>query len=446
MPDLATPKMPPVAIGQSSQGRPIRLTRLGHPAAPLRVLIFGGQHGDEPLAREAVRQFASNGRGGVAADVQIALIADANPDGAAAGSRTSADGIDLNRDHQLLRSLETQALHRVVRQWRPHLIIDVHTYPPRRRHLLEAGLIHCHDVFLDVPTNPAIRLPIHPNEMLAGIESIAADLNRENFLATRYVLIRRSGRIRHSTPDVIDARNMFALRYGIPTILLEGRQPSRRHDPPDAAARTVRALNRALDLLVEWTITNQDQLIRPPNARAAADGVPIGSRYAMPDDTFSLPFRDAGDQTIRAVLLDGRYTPAVQVTDKASLPAAYAVPRDLRWTLETLIRHGFDWHSPPANTTASVHRHRVTAVIASRRRGRSLGKIETSSITAQLPLDDYLIFPTEQPGGAALAVFLEPKSKYGLPRYETSDIAVEPGCDYPILRCESAVEASRLVC
>lgn len=431
---------PTVVIGLSSQGRPIRVTHIGAATAQFRVLIFGGQHGDEPLAREAVRQFASECRGSTSStDVQLALVADANPDGAAARTRTNANGIDLNRDHQLLRSPETQALHRFVRRWRPHLIVDVHTYPPRRKHLLEAGLVHCHDVFFDVPTNPAVRLPVTSSEMLAGIQSIAANLNRENYLAARYVLIRRSGRIRHSTPDVIDARNMFALRYGIPTILLEGRQPSRRHDPSDAAARTVRALVRALDLLVGWAITNQHDSVRAVAPRAVADCVPIGSRYAKPDNLCSLPFFDARDRTIRPVSLDGRYTPTVQVTDEIRLPAAYAVPRALQLTLETLIRHGFDWHAPPSDTMTTVRRYRITAVTASRRRDRSFAKFAASVTTARVPLDDYRIFPTGQPGGAALAVFLEPKSKYGLARYECSDIEVEPGRDYPILRCESAV-------
>lgn len=441
MPSRLVVTLPPAAIGRSSQGRPIRITHIGDATAQLRVLVFGGQHGDEPLAREAVRQFTSNCRGSTnSTDVQLALVADANLDGAAARSRANAEGVDLNRDHQLLSSPETQALHQFVRRWRPHLIVDVHTYPPRRKHLLKAGLVHCHDVFLDVPTNPAVRLPLTSGEMLAGIESIAGHLNRENFLAARYILIRRSGRIRHSTPDVIDARNMFSLRYGIPTILLEGRQPSRRHDPPDAPARTVRALVRGLDLLVAWSVAQQHQFVRAVDHREAPDGVPIGARYAKPGDACSLPFRDADHKTIRLVSLDGRYTPTVQGTDEIRLPKAYAVPRSLRWTVDTLVRHGFNWHSPRDSVTETVRRYRVTAVTASRRQDRSFGKIEAGLETTRLPLDDYLIFPTGQTGDAALALFLEPSSKYGLARHADSDIEVEPGHNFPILRCERAFE------
>lgn len=452
------------AIGHSNQARPISVTRIGDITAELRVLVIGGQHGDEPLAREAVRRFANECRGSNrSTDVQLALVADANPDGAAARSRANAAGIDLNRDHQLLRSPETQALHRFVRHWRPHMIVDVHTYPPRRKHLLAAGLIHCHDIFLDVPTNPAIQLPIRPNEILAGIQSIAARLRRGNFLAARYVLIRSSGRIRHSTPDVIDARNMFALRYGIPTILLEGRQPSRRHDPPAASARTVQALTGALHLLVEWAITDQRRFVHTFASHTASDGVssafdadcididgavaphaaadcvPIGSRYAPPSDTCSLLFRSTLDGTIRQVTLDGRYTPTVQVTKEISLPAAYAVPNELPSTLAMLLRHGFDNHAPPRGTITTIQRYHVESVTPSRQRARSLGKITARVDTSQESLDNYRIFPTDQPGGAALAVCLEPTSQYGLARYDSSDIVVEPGLAYPILRCESIV-------
>src|SRR5207302_1080938 len=80
-----------------------------------------------------------------------------NPDGIVQGTRRNAHGIDLNRDHVRLAGSETRALHQFVRTWRPHLVLDVHDFPPRRRHLLARQLVYCQDVFLDVPTHPAAQ-------------------------------------------------------------------------------------------------------------------------------------------------------------------------------------------------------------------------------------------------------------------------------------------------
>ena len=60
----------------------------------------------------------------------LAIIVDANPDGAVAMTRTNPCGTDLNRDHLLVSEPETLALHSFVHRWQPDLVVDVHTYRP----------------------------------------------------------------------------------------------------------------------------------------------------------------------------------------------------------------------------------------------------------------------------------------------------------------------------
>ena len=126
-------------IGKSRQGRPLSVDLHGDPSHPLRVLIVAGQHGDEPIARQAACRFSSRQAASLSGNLhaQIALIRDANPDGAQAGIRHNAAGHDLNRDHQRLRAVETRALHRFAHRWQPQLIIDVHTFPARRKTMLD---------------------------------------------------------------------------------------------------------------------------------------------------------------------------------------------------------------------------------------------------------------------------------------------------------------------
>jgi protein MpaA len=82
-------------IGRSVQGRPITLIRIGDPAAPRKVLAVGCIHGNEPAGRGIVADLM---RASPAADTQLLLVRDMNPDGFARDQRANAHGVDLNRN------------------------------------------------------------------------------------------------------------------------------------------------------------------------------------------------------------------------------------------------------------------------------------------------------------------------------------------------------------
>ncbi|HET6598780.1 MAG TPA: M14 family metallocarboxypeptidase, partial [Burkholderiaceae bacterium] len=124
-----------VPLGSSQKGVPIEalhFTRGDRPAPRSTVLLVGQQHGDEPAGAEAllvVAQELAQGRLGRVLDrVDVVILPRANPDGAALGRRPSASGIDINRDHLLLRTPEAQALAKLARQFDPAVVVDAHEY------------------------------------------------------------------------------------------------------------------------------------------------------------------------------------------------------------------------------------------------------------------------------------------------------------------------------
>jgi hypothetical protein len=201
-------------IGTSIEGRDIVARSYGE--GEKRLLFVGSQHGDEPLAYEVLQAFALS----LPLNIQLAVIPSLNPDGLAKAQRLNASGVDLNRDHQLLSSPETKALHQFVRTFRPHLVVDVHTYPPRRSVLLEQDFLLCHDVMLDVPTTPSLEPNVRQKMQTELLEPLLDNLNQA-FKATRYMLFSKT-RVRHSTPDSCWLLNASALRYGCWTLVLEG--------------------------------------------------------------------------------------------------------------------------------------------------------------------------------------------------------------------------------
>ena len=86
-------------IGQSIQGRDIRLRTLG--SGPRSVLWIGGIHGDEAegavASAELPAAFLEDPTR--AQRVTLHLIEDLNPDGRAAVTRGNANDVDLNRNY-----------------------------------------------------------------------------------------------------------------------------------------------------------------------------------------------------------------------------------------------------------------------------------------------------------------------------------------------------------
>ena len=83
-------------LGRSVDGRPIRVTRIGAPTAPVKVLVVGAIHGNETagLAVTALlRREAPEIPG-----AELWIVPTINPDGVAADSRHNAHGVDLNRN------------------------------------------------------------------------------------------------------------------------------------------------------------------------------------------------------------------------------------------------------------------------------------------------------------------------------------------------------------
>jgi murein peptide amidase A len=82
-------------LGYSIEHRPIRVQELGDPATTRRVLIVGCIHGDERAGISVARRLDAMA---VPPGIDLWVLNDLNPDGAAADTRQNARGVDLNRN------------------------------------------------------------------------------------------------------------------------------------------------------------------------------------------------------------------------------------------------------------------------------------------------------------------------------------------------------------
>ncbi|WP_166356069.1 gamma-glutamyltransferase [Phytoactinopolyspora limicola] len=131
-------------VGETVEGRPLHLVRVGYPVAPSdeeiadgqSALVVASQHGNEPAGREGalrhLRDVAFSEDPEVVAqleDITMLYIPTANPDARAANVRTNADGIDTNRDHHLLETPEAATVAELVMRFDPEIVLDLHERP-----------------------------------------------------------------------------------------------------------------------------------------------------------------------------------------------------------------------------------------------------------------------------------------------------------------------------
>lgn len=130
-----------ISIGRSVEGRVISATNIGARAAPTKVLVVGCIHGNECAGRAVVRALRDSRR---PRRYELWVIGALNPDGARAGTRQNARGVDLNRNfgagwrrigqpgdayHSGSRPWsepETRAARRFIRRFRPDITIWYH--------------------------------------------------------------------------------------------------------------------------------------------------------------------------------------------------------------------------------------------------------------------------------------------------------------------------------
>jgi len=143
-----------MVFSRASSATPAALEATGKPT----VLLIGQQHGDEPAGAEALLVLARELGQGLLEPlldrINVVIVPRANPDGAAIDARLTSNGIDLNSDHLTLDTPEAQALAKLVRTYRPMVVVDAHEYPAVDPALRPWNVVPKYDAMVQYSTTP----------------------------------------------------------------------------------------------------------------------------------------------------------------------------------------------------------------------------------------------------------------------------------------------------
>ncbi len=155
-------------VGRSQQGRAMVAVVLTGPrgldAKLPTVLLLAQQHGNEPAGGEAalvLAQSLATERSALLDRVNVVIMPRANPDAAERFGRESANGIDVNRDHLLVRTVEVQAITAAVLRYSPQVVLDLHEFTVAGRWVSKFNAMMRADALLQAATvgnlSPAVQ-------------------------------------------------------------------------------------------------------------------------------------------------------------------------------------------------------------------------------------------------------------------------------------------------
>lgn len=430
----------------SRNGRVLRAVRVTSPAraapdtALLRVLLFAQQHGDEPSGMEALTlllaQLASGQERDVLRFVNLLVVPQMNPDGAAVGRRFAADTVDLNRDHALLTAPEVQGLHALARDWDPHVTLDIHEYASFSRDWTSHGIMKTGDVQLGTLTNPNVPAPLRDVQSGVLLPAIAARMRETGFSFHEYLVGTPGALLRRSTTAINDGRQSFGI-LGMLSFIQEGRKW--RTDTDSLRRRSLAQLAGIRSFLAECGLRAAHIRSLVDDSRRSLTRItdaPIILRmdHRPGPPAPLIPIRDlrSGKDTLwRASPFHGGMESRLAV----SAPASYLVRGESRELLGLLARHAIGTRPVTPGSEVMVEQTTITGVEPDTVEGLPIPRplLRTERMVVVARAGDVLV-PLEDRRSLLAILLLEPHSAWGAGGSPEFRGLLTPGTVFPAMR------------
>lgn len=357
--------------GRTETGQPLLALHFSRgPGRPLALLI-GQQHGNEPAGAEAllvVAQRLADARDPLAAvleRIDVIVLPRANPDGTLLNRRSNAAGLDVNRDHLLLRTREADAVTALARQWRPVLVVDSHEHIALGRYMPKFGAVKAHDLLIQYATTPNLPPALTERAEAGFRQPLLQALAREGITHEWYYTNPTAADDRLLTMGGLQpelARNAGGLRHAV-SFLLESRgfDLGRLH-----AERRVHSHVVAIASLL-GSAAAQGEALRALRDRVDAEVAAQACRGELVLE--AAPRREPRTMTMldletgadKAVAVE--WASALQMEPRLvrARPCGYWLAPEAGAVAERLGRLGLRVQRLPAAQTLQVERYRITA-------------------------------------------------------------------------------------
>jgi hypothetical protein len=421
-------------IGTSQEGRSIPMALLAahgviEQSLPT-VFVIAQQHGNEPAGGEAALalvQQLSGPQAQLLDRVNVVVVPRANPDGAEHFVRTSRSGIDVNRDHLLLRTPEARAIAHLMVRYRPHVVLDLHEFTVAGRWVEKFAAMQKYDALIQAASVGNLDPSIAAAAQQDYVERLRRAWARNGLTSFAY----------HTTsPDPNDkvvsmggvqpdtGRNTNGLRPAI-SLLLEVRGVGL------GRAHLLRRVHTAViaGITVAQVAAEQGNgllaLVRRAEADTAAQAcqgqLVVAARHSSAKQ--QLVFVDAVTGADKAIDVEWRAAIPLDVQRVRARPCGYLVAGDQAQAIDRLRLLGVRVHAVEKASRWDVERYVVVSDGSGQRqdaRGAiddgGDGPIRVFEVRTQQAQDDEVVpgtmyIPLDQPLAAIISAALEPDSQ-----------------------------------
>lgn len=336
-------------VGQTQRGLAIPLVVLGagtngtpNPKLPT-VLVIAQQHGNEPASGEAALALVQQLSGPQAALLQrvnVLVMPRGNADGAERFVRATANGIDVNRDHLLLRTPEARAIAAVVLKHAPQVVLDLHEFTAVGRWVDKLGVVQKYDALVQSATVGNVNEGLAQVAEREYVDALRATWQRAGLHSFVYHTTSPDVRDKRVTmggvqPDT--GRNVSGLRPAI-SVLVEVRGVGlgrahllrRVHTSVLASVAAIQAAAQQGPQLLQWVQKAGEETA----AQACQGNLVVAARHSATRQ--SMTFLDATTGEDKTVEVDWQAATPLDVQRTRARPCGYVVAADQKDAVQRL--------------------------------------------------------------------------------------------------------------
>ena len=457
-------------FGYSVEGRALPLVVYGdvegadapsvRASSRLRVFVMANIHAGEVCGKDAMlallRDLVAVGRPAWADSVVLLVAPIYNADGnerislynrprqhgpvAGMGRRENAQDLDLNRDHMKLASPEARSLVRLMNDYDPHVVVDLHTTNGSQHgyHVTYAAPMHpgtdpgvvdllrndwLPDVTRRFKASTGWDLYYYGNLPFRGAQAGWYTFDHRPRFNTNYVGLRNRIAILSEAYAYAPFRErVLATRAFVDEIVAYAHRNSSR----------IRAVVQAADRSPVAGLTQGVRAKMVAGDRPA--DILLGSVQTVRNPySGETMFEMTDERRIQTMPEYGTF----EATESVTAPAVYLVPRSLRRVVDLLHDHGIRVDEVAA-PTGPLERFRIDSTRTAARPFQGVSEREVFGTwqiaDGGLPNEEWVAVSIDQPLGRLAVQLLEPRSDDGFANWAVVDERAIDGGWYPVLR------------